>query len=45
MQKVVCAMNIVVRPSAIFIPLKKIKRETPMITSGKTIGKKLVVWM
>ena len=32
---------IVPRPRFILIPLKKIKSETPIITSGKTIGKKL----
>ena len=35
-------MKIVNNPSESFIPLKKLKSETPMITSGRTIGRKLI---
>ena len=44
-QKVVWAIKIVTRPRLIFIELKKISRESPIITSGKTIGRKLMVWI
>jgi hypothetical protein len=36
---VVCAINIVVSPSGILTPVKKIARDTPKIMSGSIIGK------
>lgn len=44
-QKVVCAAKIENKPSGSFMPEKKITVDTPIITSGKTMGKKLIVWI
>ena len=42
-QKVVCAVKIEKSPKGSFIPEKKMSMETPIITSGNTMGKKLIV--
>ena len=42
-QKVVWAAKIVNNPKGTFIPAKKISIETPIITSGKIMGRKLMV--
>jgi hypothetical protein len=41
--KVVCAMYIVKRPRGIPIPAKKMARDTPIIISGRIMGRKEIV--